>query len=69
MFIYNKSIPQILLEKSKLKCLTCAKEKEEDLFTLSCNCILCDDCLTKKINISTENRILLTKYEKSKIFF
>lgn len=69
MFFFGKTIPEILLEQSKIKCLVCSKNNEEQLFTLNCSCIFCDVCLTDYINKATDKRIILTNYEISKIFY
>jgi len=54
------------MEKTKLICKICSSDNEELLYTLNCQCTICDDCLLKKINNATDKKIILTNFEKSK---
>lgn len=66
MTIFNKTIQQMMLVIITKSCFSCGDQfKRDDLNQLSCSCLMCRGCLLKMIKKSTDNKIILTKYEKS----
>jgi hypothetical protein len=56
------------MERKKEVCKICAKDNQEKFYTLSCNCVICDKCLTDKINMASGKKIIISKYEKSNFY-
>ena len=62
--IFNKSILYLIKEYVSVTCVKCNSNMDKPL-KLKCGCLYCSKCASKLLSDATEEKIILTDFEKS----